>query len=210
MRKLGKKGAPENSGKSLMRRRFAAKSNKENGIVATWERGFESLHPDHSLSAFTGSHASYEHRKRGAPVWDFGALSTLLGGLKFVDRAQMASRYGLTRPDLLTAFTRNLNNVRDICAHHGRLWNRSPADRLALSRPGEAALLEHLCGDVDAQSRIYATAVFLQHLLRTINPASSWGSLESILEVLSGRRSLSVTLDFPAIGKSSTFGNEVR
>lgn len=108
-------------------------------------------------------------------LWDFGALSTLLGGLKFADRTQLASRFGLPRPDLLTAFTRNLNNVRNICAHHGRLWNRSPADRLAPPRRGEIALLEHLVGDVHAQSRIYATAAFIQHLLRTINPASSWG-----------------------------------
>jgi hypothetical protein len=30
-----------------MQRCFAAKSNKENGIVAPQERGFESLRPDH-------------------------------------------------------------------------------------------------------------------------------------------------------------------
>jgi len=108
-------------------------------------------------------------------LWDFGTLSTLVGGLKYADRAQVASRYGLPRPDLLTAFTRNLNNVRNICAHHARLWNRSPADRLAPPRQGEVSLLNHLCGDVHAQSRIYATAAFLQYLLRTINPASSWG-----------------------------------
>ena len=46
MRELGKTGKLENSGKPLMQRCFAVKSNKENGIVDTWERGFESLRPD--------------------------------------------------------------------------------------------------------------------------------------------------------------------
>jgi abortive infection bacteriophage resistance protein len=108
-------------------------------------------------------------------LWDFGTLSTLIGGLKYADRSTLATRYGLPRPDLLASFTRNLNNIRNICAHHARLWNRSPADRLSPPRPGEITLLDHIHGDVHAQSRIYATAAFLQYLLMTINPASSWG-----------------------------------
>jgi abortive infection bacteriophage resistance protein len=116
-----------------------------------------------------------------------------LGGLKFADRTQLAARFGLPRPDLLTAFTRNLNNVRNICAHHGRLWNRSPADRLAPPRRGEIALLDHLVADVHAQSRIYATAAFLQYLLRTINPSSSWGvRLRAHLKTFPGRNGISL------------------
>ena len=42
---MGKTGKLENSGKSRIQRYFAVKSNKENGIVATRERGFESLRP---------------------------------------------------------------------------------------------------------------------------------------------------------------------
>jgi abortive infection bacteriophage resistance protein len=107
-------------------------------------------------------------------LWDFGALSNLLGGLKRADQEILAARYSLPRPELLTAFARNLNNVRNMCAHHSRLWNRSPADRLAPPKRGEVVLLDHLSEDIHAQSRIYATAAFLQYFLNTISPSTGW------------------------------------
>ena len=61
-RKWRKKGKPENFGKSLMLRCHAANLNKENGIVAIWERGFESLRPDqHKLLIFRYSFDRFAH-----------------------------------------------------------------------------------------------------------------------------------------------------
>jgi abortive infection bacteriophage resistance protein len=108
-------------------------------------------------------------------LWDFGMLSILLGGMKVDDQEQLADKYGFSRPGVLTSWIRNINNVRNMCAHHSRLWNRSPADQVSPVKRGEVALLDHLVGDLHAQSRIYATAAVLQFLLRTINPTSSWG-----------------------------------
>lgn len=108
-------------------------------------------------------------------LWDFGMLSMFLGGMKITDQEELGLKYGLPRPVLLTSWARNINNVRNMCTHHGRLWNRSPADQAVHPKPGEIPLLNHLVGDRLAQSRIYATAATLQFLLRTINPTSSWG-----------------------------------
>jgi abortive infection bacteriophage resistance protein len=107
-------------------------------------------------------------------LWDFGMLSVFLNGMKIADQRHIASKYGLPRADLLSSWTRNSNNVRNICAHHSRLWNRSPADQSSPPRAGEAAELDHLATDKTAQTRIYATAAALQFLLRAINPNSSW------------------------------------
>jgi abortive infection bacteriophage resistance protein len=109
-------------------------------------------------------------------LWDFGMLSRFLSAMKKDDQEQLASKYGLPRPDLLTSWTRNINNVRNICAHHSRLWNRSPADQVAPPKQAEIAPLDHLATDVAAQTRIYATAAILQYFLKTINPTSSWGA----------------------------------
>lgn len=109
-------------------------------------------------------------------LWDFGMLSVFLGGMKFADQVQLASKYGLPRAELLTSAVRNMNNIRNICAHHSRLWNRSPADQIAPTKAGEIADLDHLATDISAQSRIYATAATLQFLLKTIHPGSSWGA----------------------------------
>lgn len=109
-------------------------------------------------------------------LWDFGMLSVFLSGMKIVDQLYLATKYGLPRADLLTSWLRNINNVRNICAHHGRLWNRSPADQGSPPKIGEITDLDHLAGNLVAQSRIYATAAALQFLMRTINPTSSWGA----------------------------------
>ncbi len=106
-------------------------------------------------------------------LWDFGTLSTLLAGLKVADQQTLAKRYGL-RPSLLLSFARNINNIRNICAHHSRLWNRSPADRLGPPEFGEVPFLDHLVGDVHARSRIYGTAAVMQHFLGIINPSTHW------------------------------------
>jgi abortive infection bacteriophage resistance protein len=108
-------------------------------------------------------------------LWDFGMLSVFLGGMQMDDREALAKKYGLPRPALLASWARNLNNVRNMCAHHGRLWNRSPADQATPPKRGEIPMLDHLAADKVAQSRIYATAAALQFLLRTINPTSTWG-----------------------------------
>lgn len=108
-------------------------------------------------------------------LWDFGMLSVFLGGMTFADQQLPAVKYSLTRPNLLTSWIRNINNVRNMCAHHSRLWNRSPADQASRVKRGEVPLFDHLVGDLPAQSRLYSTAAALQFLLRTINPTSSWG-----------------------------------
>jgi abortive infection bacteriophage resistance protein len=107
-------------------------------------------------------------------MWEFGMLSVFLSGMKNVDQVQLAQKYGLPRAELLSTWARNINNVRNICAHHSRLWNRSPADQISPPKIGELPDTDHLATDLNARSRIYATAATLQFLLRTIHPTSSW------------------------------------
>lgn len=102
-------------------------------------------------------------------------LSVFLSGMKITDQEQLAHKYGLPRVDMLTSWVRNINNVRNICAHHSRLWNRSPADQISPPKAGEIADLDHLVADRAGRSRIYATAAVLQFFLKTLNPTSSWG-----------------------------------
>lgn len=105
-------------------------------------------------------------------LWDFGMLSVLLEGMRTSDQQALADKYAVSRPTLLTSFIRNINNVRNICAHHSRLWNRSPADRVARPRRGEIANFDHI--QEGSYSRIYATAAVMQYFLRIINPSTKW------------------------------------
>lgn len=107
-------------------------------------------------------------------LWDFGMLSTFLAGMAASDQATVAAKYGVQRPELLASWMRGINHVRNICAHHGRLWNRSPADQPKPPKAGEIALLDHLASDPFAQTRLYGVAAPMQHLLRFINPTTNW------------------------------------
>jgi abortive infection bacteriophage resistance protein len=107
-------------------------------------------------------------------LWDFGTLSVMLNAMQRADQIHLAGKYGLPRPELLTSWARNINNIRNICAHHSRLWNRSPADQAAPPKIGEIPILDHAANDLNARSRIYLTLAVLQFFLLTINPTTSW------------------------------------
>lgn len=105
-------------------------------------------------------------------LWDFGTLATILSGMKSSDLSQLAAKYGLPKNNLLVSWAQSINFIRNICAHHGRLWNRPPVQQPRPARGVE--LLDHLQHDAYAQRRLYAVAAVLQYLLRIIHPDSTW------------------------------------
>lgn len=112
-------------------------------------------------------------------LWDFGLLSRLIGGMTAADQKALGRIYGLPRRELLPSWIRSLNHIRNIAAHHSRLWNRSPADQPSPPRAGEFVELDHLAGDPFAQVRLYGVAAATQHLLRQINVSAAveWSAL---------------------------------
>lgn len=120
-------------------------------------------------------------------LWDFGLMSYFLNGMKDKDKSKIATRLSLPRHDLLTSWIRAINFARNVCAHHARLWNISPADQPKLPKIGEVGELRHLITDKEAQTRIYAHAAIIQYLLKRINPGSMWSKrLAELLNELPG------------------------
>lgn len=113
-------------------------------------------------------------------VWDFGMLSKLIGGMTTADQKSIAGQFNITRRELLPSWLRAINHVRNVSAHHSRLWNRSPADQPVPPKKGEIPMLDHLAGDNFAQSRIYATAAIIQYLMRLIEPDAARGWAERL------------------------------
>ena len=69
-------------------------------------------------------------------VWDFGTLSTLFGGMREAEQDAIAARYGIQNGRVFASWLRSLNYLRNVCAHHSRLWNRNIVDQPRL--PGSA------------------------------------------------------------------------
>jgi abortive infection bacteriophage resistance protein len=110
-----------------------------------------------------------------AEMMSFGQLSrwySLLAAPAL--RTTIAMPFGL-REELLVSIVKHLVDVRNICAHHGRLWNRgfrSPP-RLPLRPRNLGATLDATRAGF-AAGTLYNSLVLLIHLVRQIAPLSTW------------------------------------
>lgn len=128
-----------------------------------------------------------QHFKRkyegGLPIWiavelmSLARLSELYGGLAYSDRVDISRHYGIGKPGVVASWLHCLTYVRNVCAHHGRLWNRNMDRRPAVSPRGESPSFDHLVKSgqlVHGQSRIYAPLLALRHFLQRIEQDPNW------------------------------------
>jgi abortive infection bacteriophage resistance protein len=71
----------------------------------------------------------------------------------------------------LPSWIHSLSYVRNTCAHHSRVWNRSLAIRPRLPDP-----VPWFPYRIPGNANIYCILVIVHHLLRTIAPAETWTS----------------------------------
>ncbi len=100
------------------------------------------------------------------PVWmatevmSFGALSLMFKGMQRADQRAVAARYPLQRSHL-GSWIHHFVYVRNLCAHHSRLWDRVWAIKPVLP-PGKAWSRPLLPGN----ERVFATLLMLYELLK--------------------------------------------
>jgi len=109
-------------------------------------------------------------------LWDFGLLSYAFSGLRIADQKTLAQNFLIPRGDLLKSWVRSLNYVRNVIAHHSRLWNSNIVDVPELPTLGEMAAFDPLLTISNASTRVYAACCILSHLMSVISPKSPWKS----------------------------------
>ena len=107
-------------------------------------------------------------------LWDFGMLSRFFWGLKVKDREAIAARFSIPDWQLMESWLWSLNDVRNVIAHHGRLWNSNLSQNPRLPRRGQMPPFDVLLPLPNAGTRIYSICCILSHLSRVTNAASSW------------------------------------
>ncbi|MDF9776171.1 abortive infection bacteriophage resistance protein [Pseudomonas baetica] len=116
-------------------------------------------------------------------VWDFGTLSTLYAGMSEADQDAISQKYGITNGRVFASWLRSLNYLRNVCAHHSRLWNRNIVDQPKLPPAEQAPTLSAFHDDAYRRARPFMLLCITQHLMKFINPLSSWGKrLKALLE----------------------------
>lgn len=98
-------------------------------------------------------------------LWDFGLLSKLFAGMQHADQQTIGAVYGAPDGRAFASWLRSLNFIRNVSAHHSRLWN---INVLELSQvPTEwPAGINH--------ARPFFYFCLMQKLLKVICPKSSW------------------------------------
>lgn len=107
-------------------------------------------------------------------VWDFGALSTLFAGMREAEQDAIAAKYGISNGRVFATWLRSLNYLRNVCAHHSRLWNRNMVDQPKLPPVSEMPWVAPFANNGHALARCFLLVCLLRHLLGVINPTSSW------------------------------------
>lgn len=118
---------------------------------------------------------TYGDKHEDLPIWmagelmSFGTLFTFFKGFNYQDRQIIASDFGL-KDNLLASWFNCINTVRNICAHHSRLWNRE----LGI-KPLIPAKDEKWHKPVNTPNhKIFAVITIFNYLLKIVAPQSEW------------------------------------
>lgn len=123
-------------------------------------------------------HAKYSHPLPiwvACEVWDFGCMSRLFSGLPTGDQDEIAQGYGVPSGRVFSSWLRSLNFLRNVSAHHGRLWNRNVVDQPKLPRRGSLPAFDAFQQRPQLIARPFLLLCICQHLMQAINPSSTWG-----------------------------------
>ena len=117
------------------------------------------------------------------PTWivmeelSFGSIRNVYTSLaNTTAQNDIARTLGLRAP-VLTSWLLTYQRVRNICAHHGRLWNRGLGVYPAIPKSRAIRWIDDgdlFIRDEWRRQRLYPVLVSLQTMLHTIAPGSSW------------------------------------
>lgn len=153
-----------------------------------FEANVESLHREleRSDERFIMHYRQQYNDPQTPPIWaccevmSFGLLSRMVRNLKPRLMTPIARAYGLPEGPL-RSLMQHLSYVRNVCAHHSRLWNREftltpeqPHHRPAELRDSLVAEKGGGLPGYDPARRLYNTLSYLCYLLSIVAPGDPW------------------------------------
>jgi abortive infection bacteriophage resistance protein len=116
---------------------------------------------------YRGKYTLEEH----LPIWmatelmSLGTLSKMAENLRKGLRKTIARDFGISQSQFVS-WLHCISYIRNICAHHGRLWNRQLSVKPELLKEWKQVGVQ---GD-----RLYCVFLLLQHLLSHVRPTARW------------------------------------
>jgi abortive infection bacteriophage resistance protein len=112
-------------------------------------------------------------------ITSFGALSMIYKNLKPCrEKREIANHFGLS-DTVFETWMHSIAYLRNVCAHHTRLWNRAMSIRPQMPRKPRKQWLN----EVDIQNnRSYFMLSMIRFLLQTVNPSNTFNlKIKSLL-----------------------------
>lgn len=133
-------------------------------------------------------------------VTSFGTLSILYKNLKpGADKRAIANYFGLS-DSVFEAWLHSIVYLRNICAHHTRLWNRAMSIRPPMPRSPKKKWLANIN---IRNSRTYFMLSIIKFLLQTVNPTTTFG--DKLKALLSQYPNVDIrAMDFPSNWEQET------
>ncbi|TCO46373.1 abortive infection bacteriophage resistance protein [Kribbella antiqua] len=198
---LGKRGAYAHLNRSNLDGQFTQARGREPSRYDEWVAKLVGAQARSTEDFVVHFQQKYDGR---LPVWvvteilDFGSTAHLYRGLKAADRNAIArdldvvDQTGLGNGHALGNWLRVLNYVRNICAHHSRLWNRHLVYKIASRQLAHVSDLRHLTAPDVPPHRIYSMLCVLAFLVERVGQGTDWAS--RLRQLLS--------MEIPACGRS--------
>ena len=107
-------------------------------------------------------------------LWEFGMLSTFYQGMTVANKSAIAIKYGVPDWQVMESWLRTLNFVRNVAAHHSRLWNKNLVDQPKMPKRGDIPEFDPLIGMPDISTRLYVALFMMMYFMHRVSPHSSW------------------------------------
>lgn len=116
------------------------------------------------------------------PVWalteilELGHLSVLYRGMHQQDAEEIALAFDVPTKKIMASWLASLNYVRNVAAHHSRLFNRKLQNAPSRPKAGQIPALDHLRDEETAKGVFgtYNALAVIAHLLPAIDPGTDW------------------------------------
>jgi abortive infection bacteriophage resistance protein len=127
--------------------------------------------------------AHFRDKYDGAmPLWalteilEMGHLGRLYSGLNNSIATEIARAYGVPTKRMMSSWISSLNYVRNVSAHHARLFNRKLVTAPARPNHNQISVLGHLKDQDSAKETfgVYNLLAVMAYLIDSIDPNSEW------------------------------------
>ena len=141
---------------------------------------------DRSVETFLDHYKTKYSNPPEPPAWmslevsSFGLLSLIFRNLNLgAEKKAITKYYGLNDVGILESWMHSFSNIRNVCAHHSRLWNRRLTAHIKMPTNPKNPFIQN---KIILPYKMYASLCCIKYVLDIISPGNTFK--ERLLELM--------------------------